>query len=79
MFTIRKWISNLFTTYSKKTNSNITDQIVTALEQINPNETGKGELLGTIWNVRNDTKSIIQKDSKNKVKQIEGVTLIIGE
>ena len=55
----------------------IVGEVATPLQDLAPGATGKAELRGTTWSVRNSGTSILQKGQRGLVERVEGLTLWI--
>jgi hypothetical protein len=66
---------------SRERTQNIVDSLIgevaTPIEDLAPGATGKAELRGTTWTVRNGGSTTLSKGQRGRVVRVEGLTLWI--
>jgi membrane protein implicated in regulation of membrane protease activity len=55
----------------------LTGEIAVPLEDLAPGGSGKAELRGTTWSVRNAGQTVLIKGQRGRVKRVDGLTLWI--
>lgn len=77
LLTVRRPLSKILGALGKGTGSDIQAQRVRINEMISPHSSGRGELGGSSWTVRNETAEILHKDCVYSVDKVEGLTLVV--
>jgi membrane protein implicated in regulation of membrane protease activity len=79
IFTVRNMVKKLFMCCSTKTKSDIASQTVIPNEDIPSGSSGRGELLGVPWTIKNESKQNLTKGQQYSVTRVDGITLVIGD
>ena len=77
VLTIRRPLASILKGLTKQTASGITSQTVTIVEDIAVGSIGKGELSGSTWTVRNNSKASLIAGARHAVSKVDGITLVI--
>ena len=62
---------------TQKYSDNLVGEVATLLEDLSPGSTGKAELRGATWTVRNGGEATLTKGQRSRVVRVEGLTLWI--
>jgi membrane protein implicated in regulation of membrane protease activity len=66
--------------HTHKYSDSLVGEVATLLEDLSPGSTGKAELRGATWTVRNGGEATLIKGQRSRVVRVEGLTLwITGE
>jgi len=66
--------------HTQKYSDNLVGEVATLLEDLSPGSTGKAELRGATWTVRNGGAAMLTKGQRSRVVRVDGLTLwITGE
>lgn len=63
--------------HSQKYSDSLVGEVATLLEDLSPGSTGKAELRGATWTVRNGGEATLTKGQRSRVVRVEGLTLWI--
>ena len=73
VLTIRRPLASILKGLTKQTASGITSQTVTIVEDIAVGSIGKGELSGSTWTVRNNSKASLIAGARHAVSKVDGI------
>jgi inner membrane protein len=62
---------------TQKYSDSLVGEVATLLEDLPPGSTGKAELRGATWSVRNGGAAMLSKGQRSRVLRVEGLTLWI--
>lgn len=77
LYTIRKPLYKKLIANSKKLSGKLENSQVKILQDIAPNQSGKGSCRGTSWTVVNKTDMTLTSGSKHKIAEVDGLSIIV--